>query len=386
MQRELDKKIVITGGGSGGHVSVALGFISRLEKEYQNALKQILYIGGDMAMEGEKNAKSIEHRLLQNTNIPFKIIRTGKLQRRLHPSTILLLLKTFGGIIDSYKILKEFKPDMVFSTGGYVSVPVCMVSWLLHIPIYIHEQTAAVGLANRIASRFATKIFITFPESKQHFPSKKVIHTGNIVREEVFQNTGEGEVIDACKLMKKDKLPIIYISGGSQGSHIINTVILQMLNYLTQEYQVILQTGENTITKDYEKLLKAQMKLPEKIRHRFYPVKYISSQEIGYIYNNMDLFIGRSGANTVYEIGILNKPAIFIPIPWVTHNEQYKNAKILQDLGIAKILPEGELSAETLFEAIKSFRKAYKPIDKSLLEKHFTNNALDIIFKQMKLS
>ncbi len=221
-------------------------------------------------MEGEKNAKSIEHRLLQNTNIPFKIIRTGKLQRRLHPSTILLLLKTFGGIIDSYKILKEFKPDMVFSTGGYVSVPVCMVSWLLHIPIYIHEQTAAVGLANRIASRFATKIFITFPESKQHFPSKKVIHTGNIVREEVFQNTGEGEVIDACKLMKKDKLPIIYISGGSQGSHIINTVILQMLNYLTQEYQVILQTGENTITKDYEKLLKAQMKLPEKIRHRFY--------------------------------------------------------------------------------------------------------------------
>jgi UDP-N-acetylglucosamine--N-acetylmuramyl-(pentapeptide) pyrophosphoryl-undecaprenol N-acetylglucosamine transferase len=100
----------------------------------------------------------------------------------------------------------------------------------------------------------------------------------------------------------------------------------------------------------------------------------------------MDLFIGRSGANTVYEIGILNKPAIFIPIPWVTHNEQYKNAKILQDLGTAKILPEGELSAETLFEAIKSFRKAYKPIDKSLLEKHFTNNALDIIFKQMKLS
>jgi UDP-N-acetylglucosamine--N-acetylmuramyl-(pentapeptide) pyrophosphoryl-undecaprenol N-acetylglucosamine transferase len=384
---KLDKKIIITGGGSGGHAHTALSFIQYLETKFSNAKEQILYIGGNLAMEGETGGKSIEQRLLEKSDLNYKIIRAGKLQRYFNFRTIALLFRVLGGLIDSFKILRKEKPDLIFSTGGYVTVPVCIAGWILKIPVYIHEQTTSVGLANKISAKFAKKVFTTFPQSKNYFPKKKTIHTGNLVKKDLFTEKKSGETSRVIEKMKKGKkqLPIVYISGGSQGSHILNATVREMMTYLVQYYQVILQTGENKVFNDYDNIYKDKQKLSTKVQSRFHPVKYIEASEIGYIYKNIDLFVGRAGANTVYELGLFKKPSILIPIPWTRNNEQQENAQLLEKLNLAKIIPEGELTPDKLFIEINKMFKEKKEINEEKIEKIFTQNAGDKILESMEI-
>ncbi len=384
---KLDKKIIITGGGSGGHAHTAISFAQYLENQFTNTNEQLLYIGGNLAMEGERGGKSIEQKLLEKTDLNYKIIRAGKLQRYFNFRTIVLILRAIGGLIDSLKIIKKEKPDLIFSTGGYVTVPVCIAGWILKIPVYIHEQTTSVGLANKISSKFAKKIFITFPDSKKHFNKKEVIQTGNLVKKELFRAKKTGETAKVIKKMKDEKkeAPIIYISGGSQGSHILNTTVREMMTYLVQYYQVILQTGDNKVFNDYDNILKDKQKLSKKVQNRFHPIKYVDPTEIGYIYKNCDLFVGRSGANTVYELGLFKKPCILIPIPWTRNNEQLTNAQLLEKLNLAKIIPEGELTPDKLFIEINKIFKEKKKIDDEKIEKIFTKDAKEKILDEIGL-
>jgi len=387
-KRKSSKRIVVTGGGSGGHVSASSAIIEGLQEKYNIPYENLLYIGGDLGMMNEKNTQSIEQKRFKKANFQTEYIRAGKLQRTLSLKGILLTFRTLLGFIDSFKILKRFKPDIVISTGGFVSVPVCLVAHFKKIPIYLHEQTAAVGLSNKIVSKYAKKIFITFEESSKYFPEEKTVHTGNIVRKSIFSKTGNGKVTETLKkmILQQEKLPIIYISGGGQGSHIINTVVREALPQLLQDFQVILQTGDNQEYKDYNLAVNDKKKLTKVQRERFLPVKYVFEEDIGFVFNNIDLFVGRSGANTTYELGVMRIPSIFIPIPWVTHNEQEKNANVLVNLGLAKILPEGELSREKLVLTIKTFRKKWisnKDIDEGNIKKRFPTNAVNIILKEI---
>ncbi len=383
----LDKKIIITGGGSGGHTHTALSFIQYLETKYTNTKDQILYVGGNLAMEEEKSGKSIEQKILENSNINYKIIRAGKLQRYFNLRTISLLLKTLGGLKDSIQVLRKEKPDLIFSTGGYVTVPVCIAGKIFKIPVYIHEQTTTVGLANKISAKFANKIFITFPQSKKYFPKNKTIHTGNLIKQELLESKKTGEIKRVVEKMKKNKkdLPIIYISGGSQGSHIINTTVKEMLTYLLQYYQVILQTGDNKVYRDYDNILKDKLKLSKKVQDRLHIVKYIEPSELGRIYEEMDLFIGRSGANTIYELGLFKKQSILIPIPWTRNNEQHENAQILKELNLAKIIPEGELTPDKLFIEINKKVKEKNKLNKKKIEQIFIKNSGEKILKEIDL-
>lgn len=359
MQKQmLDKRIVITGGGSGGHVSVSSSIINELSKRYENLNEMLLYIGGDLAMVGDTDPRSIEERRLSGKGFNFVKIRGGKLQRAFSFSTITLLFRSLLGFIDSFKYLKEFKPQLVISTGGYVSLPVVLSAFFLKIPVYIHEQTAAVGLTNKIAGMFAKRIFVTFKESLQYFPATKCSIVGNPIREDIFNTEPQTEFSIKVANLKLEKLPIIYVSGGGLGSHIINISIRDSLLQLLEKYQVILQTGDNQTFKDYDVLAKDRLKLPPEKQKRFLLTKFVADNEIGTVFNSCDLFVGRSGANTVYELGVLNKPCILIPIPWVTHNEQEKNAKVLENLGLATIVREGEISRESLLNALeKKFAK-----------------------------
>lgn len=384
-KRELEKKVVVTGGGSGGHISTASAIISALKKDYKFNNKNFLYIGGDLGMTNEKPGNSLEQKIFANETFNKKYIRAGKLQRKFSIHGIFLLLRTFLGFIDSYKILREFKPDIVLSTGGFVSVPVCLTAKMLKSKIYLHEQTAAVGLSNKIVSKYCDKIFVAFPSSKEYFPPEKTIHTGNLIRPEIFHKSGKGKTIEAMKkmLVRQEVLPIVYISGGSLGSHILNRTVKDALLSLLQDFQVILQTGDNKEFKDYELLMKEREKLSPNLRDRFFPVKYLGNKEIGFVLNNIDFFVGRSGANTVYEMGVLQIPSIFIPIPWVTHNEQVKNAKILEKLGLAEILNQGELTPENLVLKMRRFYEKEKNYDSSEVENIFLKNAQDKILKEI---
>jgi UDP-N-acetylglucosamine--N-acetylmuramyl-(pentapeptide) pyrophosphoryl-undecaprenol N-acetylglucosamine transferase len=382
---KLGKKLVVTGGGSGGHISTASAIISALRKNYEINNNNFLYIGGDLGMTNEKPGNSLEQKIFASESFNKKYIRAGKLQRNFSIHAIFLLLRTFLGFIDSYKILKDFKPDIVLSTGGFVSVPVCLTAKMLGSKIYLHEQTAVVGLSNKIVSKYCEKIFVAFPSSKKYFPKEKTIHTGNLIRPEIFYKSGKGKTIESLKKMfiLQEDLPIVYISGGSLGSHIINRTVKEALPSLLQDFQIILQTGDNKEFRDYELLVKEKKKLSPNLQDRFLPIKYIGNKEIGFVLNNIDFFVGRSGANTVYEMGVLQIPSIFIPIPWVTHNEQEENAKILERLGLAKILNEGELTPENLVLKMRRFYEKEKNYNPSEVEKIFVRNAQEKILKEI---
>lgn len=387
-KQQLNKKIVITGGGSGGHISVAISLLAELEKRYDNVKDKLLYIGGDLGMEGEKNARSMEEKRLEGTGYAFSKIRAGKFQRVLTPSTIPLLFRTILGFSDAYNYLKQFKPDLVISTGGFVTVPVSLAASLLKIPLYLHEQTAAVGLSNRIASKIAKKIFVTFPQSLKYFPPNKTKIVGNPIRESIFKENQGTELLNALKIMKKENenLPILYVSGGGQGSHLLNIIVRDALVHLLDRYQIILQTGDNQTLKDYEVLENDRKKLPKEKQSRFFITKFVTDFEIGSVFKHCNLFIGRSGANTVYELGVLGKPCILIPIPWVTHNEQYKNARILEEIGLATILPEGQLSRESLLQTLQAKMNSLKGTTYSNGDKRFSVDASSQIIDSLELS
>lgn len=387
MQKNINKKILITGGGSGGHVSVALAIIEELEKRYTNAKDMIMYLGGDLAMMGDKNSKSIEERRMEGKDIRFEKIRAGKLQRTFSFSAILLLFRSFLGLIDAFGHIKEFKPDLIISSGGFVSVPVSIVAWIKKIPLYLHEQTAAVGLSNNLGAKVAKKIFVAFNESRKYFPKEKTSVVGNPVRKAIFEQKNTTELTRKVLGMKKEGLPIIYISGGGLGSHVINMVIRESLIHLLPKYQIILQTGDNQTFKDFDVLTNEQKKLPLHLQNRIYITKYVQDDEIGIVFDSCDFFIGRAGANTVYELGLLRKPCILIPIPWVTHNEQEKNARILEKVGLGEIILEGELLRENFISKINQFNNSLderkRNINKEEIEKIFVLNAVEKMIDQI---
>lgn len=353
--KKLNKKILITGGGSGGHVSVATAFIDALKNHFEISKDDILYVGSDLGMVGEKNGVSVEQNRMKEKDINFTTLRAGKLQRRFELATIKLLLRAILGVVDAIKIVKAFKPDLIFSTGGYLSVPIAIAGLITKTPIYLHEQTAAVGMSNNFVAKIAKRIYISFKSSQKYFPKEKVLLTGNIVRPDIFRDNSSSELCTAVRQMKEEKLPIVYMSGGGQGSHILNLLVNDMLSYALMDYQIILQTGDNQVFRDYDVLTTAWRKLPTNLQRRLYITKFVSDSEIGCVFKHSDLYVGRAGANIVYEMGILKKPSIFIPIPWVTHNEQEKNARILEGYGLSKVILEGEVTSAKLHAEIKGF-------------------------------
>jgi len=378
---------MITGGGSGGHISVAESLIDSIIQDYDIPTSNIMYVGGDLGMEDEKPGNSLEQKQFKDAPFKTKYIRAGKLQRKISFKTVSLLLRSFKGFSDSLRIVKQFNPTLIISSGGFVSVPVCIAGWLYKKPIYLHEQTATVGLSNKIVGKFAKRIYVSFKDSIKFFPKEKTKHVGNVIRKEIFKKDiskdTDKEVV-ALTVTNKH-LPFVYISGGSLGSHSINTKIFSSLNDLLKKYRVLLQTGDNEVYKDFEKGMETKNGLTADENERFVVKKYIDNNTIGYVLNSMDYFVGRSGANTVYEIGVLKKYALFIPIPWVTHNEQYLNAKILNDVGTANILEEKYLQQSNITNEIERLQEQIKlrDIDFNRLEALFPTNSVSTILEDI---
>jgi UDP-N-acetylglucosamine--N-acetylmuramyl-(pentapeptide) pyrophosphoryl-undecaprenol N-acetylglucosamine transferase len=251
--------------------------------------------------------------------------------------------------------------------------------------IYLHEQTATVGLTNNLVGKVSEKVFISFESSRKYFTKTETVLTGNLVRPEIFNTKGQGKLAEEIRKMKEqqDQYPIIYMSGGGLGSHLINETVKECLPLLLQKYQIILQTGDNKVFKDFEIIENAKKSLPNELQERFLPITYVQSNDIGYLLNNIDLFVGRAGANTVYEMGVLQIPSIFIPIPWVTHNEQQKNAEVLVKLGLAEIIQEGELTSGCMVLRIDKFFGRRLNINKEELKKVFKIDANRLILKEI---
>lgn len=333
----------------GGHITPLLAVASELKKHDQ---VELIAVARKTSIEGSKIA-AVESELLQKMAIPTYFITTGRLQRKFTIHTIPSLLKLPVGFFQSLQLLRRLKPDRIVSFGGYLAVPICFTGWLLHVPIIIHEQTAAAGLANRLCARFARTIAISWESSRAYFPKNKTVVTGNPVRKEIYNEQAVNAEVRI--FLENRTLPLLYFTGGNQGSHAINTVILDALEDLLSQFRVIHQTGHNDFSQSETK----KASLSQEQSPRYLLVRYIASDDIGAVFHEAKLVISRAGANTVTELFALNKPAILIPIPWSQKSEQFENAKMLVSAGLATIIEQSHLQKKTLLEAIAAMMQNY---------------------------
>jgi UDP-N-acetylglucosamine--N-acetylmuramyl-(pentapeptide) pyrophosphoryl-undecaprenol N-acetylglucosamine transferase len=329
-------KLLITGG----HVTPALAVIDEILKEKRLQPKDIVFVGRKKTAETD----SFEYKEISKRNIRFINLSAGRFSRVFSLASFINLLRVPIGFLHARVILLQQKPTVILSFGGYMALPITFWGWVLHIPVYTHEQTIKPGLANRLIGTMAKKVFLSFPESKKYINNQNSIVTGNPVRPEIFTISAKPFEI------KKDK-PVIYITGGSTGSHSINVLIEKIIEKLLKEFIVIHQTGDSAPYNDFERLSKLKESFSEEEGSRYFLQKHFSSQEIGSIYSLADLVIGRAGANTFFELVALKKPTIFIPLPWAGFDEQKKQAEIFEKAGTGKIFSQDK-SAEELFRLI----------------------------------
>ncbi len=310
---------------------------------------QIRYVGSEAGVEAKLAAEN---------GIKFVGVATGKLRRSKNPLKLLSLANIKDGfripvgISQSMKAVRAFKPDAVFATGGYVCVPTVIAAAWQKIPILTHEQTVTIGLANRIAGKFATKIALTFENSLSEMPEAlkaKAFVTGNPLRDAIFSGDRASGARKFGFSPEDESLPCVYVTGGAQGSRVINNAIKEALPELLKIARVLHQCGVN----DIEALKVHYETLTAKEKSRWVVRAFIESSEIGEAYALCDVLLGRAGAGTVTEACALGKPAIYVPLEPASGDEQNKNARRSADSGGAVVVKQAECRAETLLGALR---------------------------------
>ena len=258
-------KIIVVGG----HLSPALGVIDALSEN-----DSVVFIGRKYALEGDK-APSLEYGEITQRNIPFKSLTTARIQRKITSKTFPSLAKLPIGLYQAVTYLREENPDVVLSFGGYLSIPVGYAAKMLGIPLVIHEQTLQAGFANKVLGKIADKVCISWETSSQFFPKNKVVVTGNPLK--VFKV----EYFPFSFKKSDTSMPLIYITGGSTGSHAINELVRDSLGELLAKFRIIHQTGDSRQFKDYDKLCKKRDELPPELQNRYIVEKFISSTSVG---------------------------------------------------------------------------------------------------------
>lgn len=333
----------------GGHLPPALAVIEvLLEKNID-----VFYVGRVYSFERDL-APSLEFKVIKKLPVSFYSIETGRFSRNLSLSAILSLSKTIKGTILSFKMLLSVKPEVVLSFGGYVALPVCLASFFLKIPVFTHEQTPVLGLANRIISLFSKKLYLTWKDTKYVKDIKKDQVLGNPVRKSI-------KIVKSKNFTDfgNPKLPLIYVTGGSQGARKINNLIKKLLPYLLGKYRVVHQCGMADRSSDYRSLKKMRKTIKKNLKENYKLKEMIDPKYVGEIYKHSRFVVGRSGANTIYELILTATPSILIPLPHAADNEQFWCAKILEKKGMAKILFQESLTVSELKLEIELFEKDF---------------------------
>lgn len=349
------KTLIFTGGGSGGHVMPALTVLKKInaEKKYD-----IHYIGG---------IHSIERELVKDYDLTYHAIRTGKLRRYLSVENLKDTIRVVLGLFDAFIVLMKFsrKETLVFSTGGFVSVPVVIAARLQGKKVFIHEQTSRVGLANKICSHFATKVFISFEDSFKYFNPVKTFYSGYPLREECYTDTVNNIVINGRSLNNETK-PILFVTGGGNGAQLINKLIEKNLQKLTEKYIIVHQVGKSFLN-EYSKHSSQD----------YIPLAFVGKEMID-LFKLATVTVSRSGAGTVCELIAVGKKSIYIPLKIAQKNEQFFNAlEAHKKLG-SIIIEEKELNDE-------SFMKALDEIGiNNPMKKVQKQNGLDFLIKEIE--
>jgi undecaprenyldiphospho-muramoylpentapeptide beta-N-acetylglucosaminyltransferase len=349
-------KIMVTGGGSSGHVSPALAAIraiNELSEQSGGAWQaRFQYIG---------SKHGIERKQIEEAGIPFVAVATGKLRRYFSLENAIDTLRVPLGILQALRHVARFRPDVLLSTGGFVCVPPVIAAWLLRVPIITHEQTVQVGLANRIAARFARRIALSFPGALQELaPAQRAraFVTGNPVRPIIFGGDKQRAFQRANFAPQDNDLPMLYVTGGSQGARIINRAVEAALPELLKHCRIYHQCGQQPAgeEQDYDRLSAAALKLRPELQARYYVTRFVGS-EIGDVFAASDLLLSRAGAGTITEVCALGKPAVYVPLVPTGGDEQTRNARMCVEAGAAVIILQSELSAQRLLQELPPLLK-----------------------------
>lgn len=322
------KKIVMTGGGTAGHVTPNIALFPGLkERGYE-----ISYIG---------SYHGIEKGLIEHQKIDYYGISSGKLRRYLDIKNFSDPFKVIKGFFQARRLLGKLKPDIVFSKGGFVSVPVILAAKTRHIPAIIHESDLTPGLANKLAIPAASKICCNFPETLKYLPKDKAVLTGSPIRKELL-NGNKLAALDACHFTSQK--PVLLVIGGSIGSVFINNAVRNSLDQLLMEFQVVHLCGKGNLDQKYAN------------REGYVQFEYIS-EELPDFFAMADLVISRAGANSICELLALHKPNILIPLSAAaSRGDQILNAKSFEKQGFSYVIEEETLTSDVLFHAIEHVR------------------------------
>ncbi len=365
-------KVIVAAAGTGGHINPGIAIANKIKEEEKNS--EIVFIGTERGME--KN-------LVPHAGYELKTIDSYGIPRRLTIENMKRLFKTMKSVNEAKKIIREFKPDIIVGTGGYICVSVCMAARRLKVPYVIHESNVLPGIATKIFAKNAEKIFVGFEETKKNIKNKNVIVTGTptkIKRLDYDETTIENK---KTELGFDKTMPLVLIFGGSQGAQSINSSIIDIIKKNNHNnYQVLWASGPKQYPLIKEELEKEGIDINN--------IKGIHIKD--YIYNMeetmniCDLIVARSGAMTSIEIEKVGKPAILIPFPFATENHQEYNARALEKKKVAKVILDKDLNEQTLSEMINSLisdKKTLIEMGKKAKELSI-NNVEDRIYVEIK--
>ncbi len=342
--KNFKKKVIIAAGGTGGHIIPAIS----IAEEFIKNNVDVLFVGNKNSMEQELTAKR---------EIAFKGINVQKFYRKITLAHLKFPFKLLKSILDSVKIIRDFQPDAFIGTGGFVSGPVGYAAHLKKVPIFLQEQNSYPGATTRILSKYAEKIFLGTKGAEKYLPKRKLIFSGNPVNSKII---GEKAKLDFEEFGLKKDTTKLFLTGGSQGSVVLNKAFLPILDELLESgIEIIWQIGKYSFDEFYPK-----------IQNKKGIYGFDFTDDIGRIYNSVDFVIARAGALSLAEFETKKLPSILIPLPSAAENHQYFNAMELHDKGIAMVLEQKDLTLESLKAIINKMHNNYTNIYEKFTQTH----------------
>lgn len=365
-------KIIFTGGGTGGHFYPIIAIaesIQKISKEKHLISPEMYFCSPSPYNQG----------LLYDHNIQYKKVTAGKIRRYFSFLNFTDFFKTAWGVLSALLDVFDIYPDVIFSKGGYGSFPVVLAARILRIPVFIHESDSTPGRANKWASKFATRIAVSYKEASEDFPKEKVAYTGQPVLEERLEpiTNSAGEFFDFDQ-----SIPTIFIIGGSQGAEIINNIVLDILPDLVKNFQIVHQTGQANIEVMKESAAAILLENPNKKRYR--PFGYLNSLEMRMASGIATLVISRAGS-TIFEIASWQKPSIIIPINKTVSHDQVRNAFAYAKTGACSVIEEENLKSHILLSEITRIvgnKELYEKMKESARD-FFKPGAADTIAREL---
>lgn len=364
-KKELKMRVIIAAAGTAGHINPGIAIANKIKKEEKDS--KIIFIG---------TTRGLENDLVPRAGYELKTINAYGLSKKLSFENIKKMYQTYQGFSEAKKIIKEFKPDIVIGTGGYICGATIASAHKLNIPTMLHESNSFPGKAVKMLAKKTNTILVSFKDAIPRIKNaKNVVHTGTPVK----IKKQEYGINERSRILKeiglKETKPIILVSGGSQGAQKINEAIVEIIkNKLNKNYQIIWATGLKQFDIVKENLENSHLSINQLDAIKIVP--YIYNMEE--VMNVADVIIGRAGAMTVTEISNLGKPSILIPLPNVSHNHQLYNAKVLEKIEAAKIILNEELTGEKLNQVIEEII-----LDKCKM-KNMGENALKVSTTQVE--